>query len=165
MKYSAMLFLRSLWFMSTVFFCRPAPSLTADLILLILRLNSFWNISTVIWPKISRLTDSLRSFFSKFKNEAGYTIHNYITSKRLLLARSLINEGSPVIKAAQMSGFNDYTTFVRSYKKQFGNAPSHVWFCRCISNDLPVYILEVCPCPVYNKRYSKNMNIHGEKLW
>ena len=62
----------------------------------------------------------------KFKNETGYTIHNYITSKRLLLARSLINEGTPVMKAAQMSGFNDYTTFVRSYKKQFGNAPSHV---------------------------------------
>ena len=62
----------------------------------------------------------------KFKNETGYTIHNYITSKRLLFARSLINEGSPVIKAAQMSGFNDYTTFVRSYKKQFGNAHSHV---------------------------------------
>lgn len=73
-----------------------------------------------------------RFFFSKyhmmrkFKNETGYTIHNYITSKRLLLARSLINEGTPVMKAAQMSGFNDYTTFVRSYKKQFGNAPSHV---------------------------------------
>lgn len=73
-----------------------------------------------------------RFFFSKyhmmrkFKNETGYTIHNYITSKRLLLARSLINEGTPVMKAAQMSGFNDYTTFVRSYKKHFGNAPSHV---------------------------------------
>ena len=73
-----------------------------------------------------------RFFFSKyhmmrkFKNETGYTIHNYIISKRLLLARSLINEGTPVMKAAQMSGFNDYTTFVRSYKKQFGNAPSHV---------------------------------------
>lgn len=73
-----------------------------------------------------------RFFFSKyhmmrkFKNETGYTIHNYITSKRLLFARSLINEGTPVMKAAQMSGFNDYTTFVRSYKKQFGNAPSHV---------------------------------------
>ena len=79
---------------------------------------------------IDRLSEKF--FFSKyhmmrkFKNETGYTIHNYITSKRLLLARSLINEGSPVIKAAQMSGFNDYTTFVRSYKKQFGNAPSHV---------------------------------------
>ena len=62
----------------------------------------------------------------KFKNETGYTIHNYITSKRLLLARSLISQGTPVMKASSLSGFNDYTTFVRSYKKQFGKAPSHV---------------------------------------
>lgn len=72
-----------------------------------------------------------RFFFSKyhmmrkFKNETGYTIHNYITSKRLLLARSLISQGTPVMKAAEKSGFRDYTTFVRSYKKQFGNAPSY----------------------------------------
>ena len=71
-----------------------------------------------------------RFFFSKyhmmrkFKNETGYTIHNYITSKRLLLARSLISQGMPVMKAAQASGFHDYTTFVRAYKKQFGKAPS-----------------------------------------
>lgn len=71
-----------------------------------------------------------RFFFSKyhmmrkFKNETGYTIHNYITSKRLLMARSLINQGMPVMKAAQASGFHDYTTFVRAYKKQFGKAPS-----------------------------------------
>ena len=60
----------------------------------------------------------------KFKNEAGYTIHNYITSKRLLMARSLISQGIPVMKAALASGFRDYTTFVRAYKKQFGKAPS-----------------------------------------
>lgn len=60
----------------------------------------------------------------KFKNETGYTIHNYITSKRLLLARTLINQGTPVLKAAERSGFRDYTTFVRSYKKQFGKSPS-----------------------------------------
>ena len=71
-----------------------------------------------------------RFFFSKyhmmrkFKNETGYTIHNYITSKRLLMARSLISQGMPVLKAAQASGFHDYTTFVRAYKKQFGKAPS-----------------------------------------
>ena len=73
-----------------------------------------------------------RFFFSKyhmmrkFKNETGYTIHNYISSKRLLLARSLISQGTPVMKAAEMSGFNDYTTFVRSYKKQFGKTPSDI---------------------------------------
>ena len=72
-----------------------------------------------------------RFFFSKyhmmrkFKNETGYTIHNYITSKRLLMARSLISQGMPVMKAAQASGFRDYTTFVRAYKKQFGKAPSY----------------------------------------
>ena len=71
-----------------------------------------------------------RFFFSKyhmmrkFKNETGYTIHNYITSKRLLMARSLISQGMPVMKAAQASGFHDYTTFVRENKKQFGKAPS-----------------------------------------
>ena len=71
-----------------------------------------------------------RFFFSKyhmmrkFKNETGYNIHNYITSKRLLMARSLISQGMPVMKAAQASGFHDYTTFVRAYKKQFGKAPS-----------------------------------------
>ena len=71
-----------------------------------------------------------RFFFSKyhmmrkFKNETGYTIHNYITSKRLLMARSLISQGMPVMKAAQASGFHDYTTIVRAYKKQFGKAPS-----------------------------------------
>ena len=71
-----------------------------------------------------------RFFFSKyhmmrkFKNETGYTIHNYITSKRLLMARALISQGMPVMKAAQASGFHDYTSFVRAYKKQFGKAPS-----------------------------------------
>ena len=62
----------------------------------------------------------------KFKDETGYTIHNYIINKRLLLARTKIAEGIPVLKAAQLSGFSDYTTFSRAYKKQFGTAPSQL---------------------------------------
>ena len=60
----------------------------------------------------------------KFKKETGYTIHNYIISKRLLHARSLITQGTPVMKAAMQSGFQDYTAFVRAYKKQFGTVPT-----------------------------------------
>lgn len=60
----------------------------------------------------------------KFKEETGYTIHNYITSKRLLTAREHIDNGIPILKAAQMSGFGEYSSFVRAYKKQFGKAPS-----------------------------------------
>ena len=44
----------------------------------------------------------------KFKEETGYTLHNYIVNKRLLMARTLISEGMPVIKAAQESGFAEY---------------------------------------------------------
>ena len=60
----------------------------------------------------------------QFKAETGYTVHNYIISKRLLLARTKISEGTPILKASQLSGFSDYTTFSRAYKKQFGTAPS-----------------------------------------
>ena len=60
----------------------------------------------------------------KFKEETGYTIHNYIVSKRLLQARSLIIQRVPVMKAARQCGFQDYTTFVRAYKKQFGASPT-----------------------------------------
>ena len=60
----------------------------------------------------------------KFMEETGYTIHNYIISKRLLLARTKISEGTPILKAAQLSGFSDSTTFSRAYQKQFGTAPS-----------------------------------------
>ena len=77
---------------------------------------------------IDQLADHF--FFSKyhmmrkFKAETGYTIHSYVTNKRLLLARSLLSQGTPVMKAAEKSGFQDYTTFVRAYKKQFGKVPS-----------------------------------------
>jgi AraC-like DNA-binding protein len=59
----------------------------------------------------------------KFKAQTGLTIHSYITSKRLLLARSLIQEGMPVTKAALQCGFGDYTSFVRAYKKEFKTTP------------------------------------------
>lgn len=60
----------------------------------------------------------------KFKEKTGYTLHSYIVSKRLLMARELISQGTPVLKAASISGFSDYTTFSRAYKKQFGGSPT-----------------------------------------
>ena len=47
----------------------------------------------------------------KFKQETGYTLHNYIVNKRLLMARTLISNGMPVTKAAQESGFADTALF------------------------------------------------------
>lgn len=54
-----------------------------------------------------------------FKNETGFTINNYITTKRLLYAKSLIEEGTSVTNACYECGFKNYSTFSRAYKKVF----------------------------------------------
>ena len=72
----------------------------------------------------SRYYISKYHLMRKFKEETGYTLHNYIVSKRLLMARNLISEGMPVVKAAHESGFTEYSTFSRAYRRQFGQTPS-----------------------------------------
>lgn len=72
----------------------------------------------------SRYYVSKYHLMRKFKEETGYTLHNYIVNKRLLMARTLISEGMPVTKAAQESGFAEYSTFSRAYRKQFKTTPS-----------------------------------------
>lgn len=65
-----------------------------------------------------------RSYFMhKFKEETGYTVHQYITSKRLIQANHLMSTGVPAGKAASLSGFHDYSVFSRAYKKLFHKSP------------------------------------------
>ena len=60
----------------------------------------------------------------RFKAETGYTIHNYLTEKRLLLAREKILHGLPLGLVSQECGFGDYSSFSRAYKKRFGVSPN-----------------------------------------
>ncbi len=62
----------------------------------------------------------------RFHEATGYTLHNYVNSKRLLLARTLLDQGIPAGKAAEASGFRDYSTFVRAYRRQFHEIPSAI---------------------------------------
>ena len=55
--------------------------------------------------------------------DRGYTIHSYLVGKRLRLARERIAAGMSVTDACYQSGFQDYSTFSRAYKKQFGQTP------------------------------------------
>ena len=59
----------------------------------------------------------------KFKEETGYTIHNYVVTKRLMLAREKIADGMPVGEACYACGFGEYSAFARAYKKQFSVSP------------------------------------------
>lgn len=59
----------------------------------------------------------------RFKDVTGYTIHQYIRQKRLLKAGELIRAGMPVMKAAEASGFKEYSTFLRAFQSTFHMSP------------------------------------------
>ena len=61
----------------------------------------------------------------KFKNQIGSSIHNYVVQKRLILARSLIYDGLSMSSVCSRCGFNDYSSFVRAFKKVYGVSPSN----------------------------------------
>ena len=62
----------------------------------------------------------------KFKEETGYSMHQYILEKRIQAARSLILTGVPATVASTECGFKDYSTFSRACKKILGKMPSEV---------------------------------------
>lgn len=60
----------------------------------------------------------------KFKEETGYSMHQYILEKRILAARNMILSGIPATAACMECGFKDYSTFSRAYKKLLNRLPS-----------------------------------------
>ncbi len=85
----------------------------------------------------SRLTEDMtvdsiaESFFISryhlmhlFKEETGYTLFDYITEKRLLLARERLRTGNSVTEVCFSCGFKNYSTFSRAYKNKFHISPS-----------------------------------------
>ena len=61
----------------------------------------------------------------RFKAVTGYTVHQYISQKRLLRAGELIRAGVPVMKAAEQAGFPEYSTFLRAFQNTFHTSPKN----------------------------------------
>ncbi|MBQ8831497.1 MAG: AraC family transcriptional regulator [Oscillospiraceae bacterium] len=60
----------------------------------------------------------------RFREETGYTVHSYITNKRLINAKQLIADGEAATEVCYKCGFRDYSTFSRAYKKLFDESPA-----------------------------------------
>ena len=58
-----------------------------------------------------------------FKIENGMTILEYINKQRLSLAKELIYQGETFTHIAAECGFQDYTSFFRTFKKEIGITP------------------------------------------
>lgn len=60
----------------------------------------------------------------RFKADTGCSIHQYINSKRLLLAKKLLaTTDTPITELCYQCGFKDYSAFAREFKKRFHTTP------------------------------------------
>lgn len=58
-----------------------------------------------------------------FKLATGTTINKYITARRISIAKSLLSNGSNINDVYIECGFNDYSNFLKSFKKAVGVSP------------------------------------------
>ena len=82
-------------------------------------------------PKNISIDDLAAQFFiskyhmmRRFREETGTSIHNYLSDKRLLAARDLIQSGLSATDACFRCGFRSYSAFSRAYGKLFGATPT-----------------------------------------
>ena len=62
-----------------------------------------------------------------FKQETGYTLYNYIQKKRLIKASDYIKNGMQAGDVCSLCGFGDYSSFVRSFKKEYKLSPKQYY--------------------------------------
>lgn len=58
-----------------------------------------------------------------FKEETGFSLHQYVTKKRLSQCLALIMTNEVMAEVYQQFGFADYTSFYRAFKKEYGVSP------------------------------------------
>lgn len=58
-----------------------------------------------------------------FKQKMGVSVYRYITQRRLIAAKSLIEQGQHLEDVALKVGFSDYSSFYRAFKQEFGISP------------------------------------------
>lgn len=58
-----------------------------------------------------------------FRKKLGVSFYQYVTQRRLITAKSLIENGSLLEDIATQTGFGDYSGFYRAFKQEYGISP------------------------------------------
>ncbi len=74
----------------------------------------------------SRFFISRTQLYRRFQQITGLSIGDYVTARRLIAARSLLNRGFRPTEVCGMCGYHDYSAFYRAFQKHFGKSPSEI---------------------------------------
>ena len=58
-----------------------------------------------------------------FKQKMGVSFYRYVTQRRLIAAKKLIEQGTLLENVASQTGFAEYSGFYRAFKQEFGISP------------------------------------------
>lgn len=81
-------------------------------------------------PSVSLDELSKRFFINKyhlchaFKSKLGITVKEFVNLRRISKAKQLIDDGYAITELCFLCGFNDYTTFYKTFKRLTGKSPS-----------------------------------------
>ena len=105
---------------------RPAPIVPSDerILELLEYIDAHLDEELSVEQLAERAYLSKFHFMRKFKAETGQSLHEYISQRRLLLARALIGQGENVTEVCFKTGFRSYSSFFRAYVKLFGVTPT-----------------------------------------
>lgn len=62
-------------------------------------------------------------FLRKFKELTGMTVHSFVVNKRLIKACDALRRGASVAESWQLTGFSDYTSYLRNFRGNYGISP------------------------------------------
>lgn len=103
--------------------CQPSSHRTDQLFAIISYINENLSQPMSVESLCQRFFISRSQINRLFRKMTGSSVWDYVVSKRLMYAKTLLEAGETPAVACHKCGFNDYSPFYRAYKTRYGVSP------------------------------------------